>query len=201
MIARISLIFLCVLASVGVPAVPVHAQAPSSLSITTPRSGDALQGSVTINGSNTVLGFFSSDVSFSYSGDTTGTWFLISTVNAPINEGPLTTWDTTSITDGNYSLRLRVYLDDGTTRDTFVYNLRVRNYTPIETPTPAPTAIRPTPVPTITLTPTPFPTPTLMPANDAILTPTDVSITIGYGGIAAVILLGIIGFYLWLRKK
>jgi len=148
-----------------------------------------------------MAGFLFSEVAFAYAGDTTGTWFLIAALNNQVTEGTLATWDTTTITDGNYILRLRVYLDDGSFHDVTVRNLRVRNYTPVETPTPAPTSIRPTLVPTITLTPTPFPTPTLLPTNPAILTPANVSMSVGYGGLAAIILLIVLGSYLWLRRK
>ena len=179
----------------------VGAQTEGELIIKTPQAGEALQGIVTINGSVNMAGFLFSEVAFAYAGDTTGTWFLIAALNNQVTEGTLATWDTTTITDGNYILRLRVYLDDGSFHDVTVRNLRVRNYTPVETPTPAPTSIRPTLVPTITLTPTPFPTPTLLPTNPAILTPANVSMSVGYGGLAAIILLIVLGSYLWLRRK
>ena len=115
-----------------------------------------LQGVVTIRGSSNETGFLSAEVDFTYAGDTTGTWFLIATDSQPVDSSTLATWDTTTITDGDYNLRLRVILSDGTHLDVIIPNLRVRNYTPIETPTPAPTAVQPTLTPTITLTPTPF---------------------------------------------
>ena len=193
------LFFTILLAAITI--VPVGAQAGDLPAMDEPKSGEALQGLVTINGSNSIAGFVSSEISFSYSGDATETWFLIATTNTPIQDGTLTTWDTTSITDGDYRLRLRVFLENGSFQDVYVNDLRVRNYTPIETPTPGPTAIRPTLVPTITLTPTRFPTPTQMPTNQAILTPLDVSFSIGYGGIIAVILLALMGIYLALKRK
>lgn len=183
------------------PAQPVSAQAVSAPSITQPKLGEALQGVVTINGSTDVPGFLSSEISFSYSGDPTGTWFLIGQANHPVSEAALATWDTTSITDGAYTLRLRVYLSDGSFQDAFVFRLRVRNYTPIETPTPAPTSVQPTQTAMATLTPTPYPTPTGMPTNPAVLTPANVSLTLGYGGLGAVLLLALMGVYLWLRRK
>jgi hypothetical protein len=181
--------------------------------IDSPRPGDVLQGIVTISGSDDVAGFISAEVSFTYSGDPTGTWFLISLTNQPVNNNWLATWDTTIITDGNYVLRLRVSLADGSTRETTVPGLRVRNYTPIETHTPTaivPTAIlptataptaTPTPLPTITMTPSPFPTPTMMPNNPATLAPTDVYTSILYGGLAVILVFILFGFYLWLRRK
>ncbi len=169
--------------------------------ITSPRPGEALQGLVPITGSDNLPGFVSSEIAFAYSSETTSSWFLVATIDHPVIAGMLATWDTASITDGNYILRLRVQLNDGSFRDVTVQNLRVRNYTPVETPTPGPTAIKPTLVPTLTLTATPFPTPTPLPTNQAILTTTDLSMSIGVGGLGAVVLFAVLGIYLWLRRK
>jgi hypothetical protein len=178
---------------------PVVAQGQPA--ILSPQQGQVIQGVVTILGSSNETGFVSSEIDFGYAGDTTGTWFLIATGSQPVDSNTLATWDTTTITDGNYNLRLRVTLGDGTYLDAIVPNLRVRNYTPVETPTLAPTEVQPTITPTETLTPTPFPTPTLLPANPAVLTPADISTSLVYGGLGAVILIIILGIYLWLRRN
>jgi len=191
------LLLILFLASITVRSVVAQGQ-PSFIS---PQPGDVLQGLVTILGSSNETGFLSSEVDFTYTGDTTGTWFLVVTGSQPIDSNTLATWDTTTITDGNYDLRLRVYLTDGTHLDAIIPNLRVRNYTPVETPTPAPTAIQPTLTPTETLTPTPFPTPTDLPANPAVLTQKDISTSLAYGGMGTVIFIIILGIYFWLRRK
>jgi hypothetical protein len=180
---------------------PVRAQTGSGVSIETPSAGEALQGIVAITGSTAVEGFGYAELAFAYAGDSTGTWFLIATLTSPVEADTLASWDTTAITDGNYMLRLRVYLADDSTRDAVVTRLRVRNYTAIETPTPAPTAKQPTSIPSITPTSTPFPTPTPLPTNEAILTRSDVSVSVGLGGIVAVLLLALLSLYLWLRRK
>ena len=183
-------------------AIAVRAVSAQGLpAILAPQQGAVLQGMVTIRGSNDETGFLSSEVDFAYAGDTTDTWFLVGTGNQPVNSDTVVTWDTTTITDGNYNLRLRVYLSDGTHLDAIVPNLRVRNYTPVETPTPAPIAIQPTLTPSDTLTPTPFPLPTPLPVNPAVLTPADISTSLAYGGLGAVILIIILGIYLWLRRN
>jgi hypothetical protein len=173
----------------------------SNQAINSPQAGDALQGVVTVVGSSNLPGFASAQLSFSYIDDPTDTWFLITDLSQPVLDQTLVTWDTTSISDGNYTLRLRVILTDGSTHDVLVPGLRVRNYTPVETPTPAPTVPQATPLPTITQTPTPFPTPTLLPQNPAVLATSDVSFSIIYGGSAAILLFIIIGIYLWLRRN
>jgi hypothetical protein len=196
---RIGRLFLLILFLAALAVRSVAAQGQPA--IVSPQQGDVLQGVVAIRGSNNAAGFLSSEIDFAYAGDTTGTWFLIATSSQPVDSDTLATWDTTTITDGNYSLRLQVFLSDGTHLDAIIPNLRVRNYTPIETPTPAPTAVLPTLTPTITLTPTPFPSPTPLPANPALLTSTDISISLGYGGLGAVIFIIVVGIYLWLRRK
>jgi len=183
-------------------AVAVKSVAAQALpAILSPQLGEVLQGVVTIRGSSRAAGFMSSEVDFAYTGDATGTWFLIADGSQPVDSNTLATWDTTSITDGNYNLRLRVYLSDETHLDEIIPNLRVRNYTPVETPTPALTTSTPTLTPTDTLIPTPFPTPTPLPLNPAVLTTKDISTSLAYGGLGAVIFIVVFGVYLWLRRK
>ena len=174
---------------------------PGGPTITTPLPGDVLQGTVAVVGSSDITGFVSAELTFSYVDDPTATWFLITTFSQPVLNQGLAAWDTSSITDGNYNLRLRVFLTDGNIIDILVSNLRVRNYTPVETPTPAPTVPQATLLPTITLTSTPFPTPTDLPHNLAVLSPKDVSSSIIFGGLAACLLFIIVGIYLWLRRN
>ena len=98
------------LAAVAVRPVAAQGRLPSFH----PKQGDVLQGVVTIRGSSNETGFLSAEVDFAYAGDTTGTWFLIATGSQPVDSNILASWDTTTITDGNYNLRLRVTLTDGT---------------------------------------------------------------------------------------
>jgi hypothetical protein len=199
MMTRFGTVFLMMffLAAIGVRSVDAQV-GPVVIS---PRQGQVLQGVVTIRGSSDLSGFVSAEVAFTYSTDTTGTWFLISKSSQPVRLDTLATWDTTTITDGEYILRLRVHLKGGSSVDLLVTNLRVRNYTPVETPTPEPTAILPTAtlIPTLTFTPYPLPTP--LPTNPAILTPVDVSKSIAYGGFGAVLFLIVIGVYFTLRRR
>lgn len=169
--------------------------------ITAPRPGDALQGVITITGMSQVDGFASAEIAFSYTGDPTGTWFRIATGSQPVQDGILAVWDTTSISDGVYDLRLRVMSADGKTLEAVTSGVRVRNYTPVETATPTAFIPAATPFPTRTATATPYPTPTLLPPNPAVLSSKDVSVGIGYGGLAAVLLFLLLGGYLWLRRK
>jgi len=181
-----------VLAQVGQPGAP---------GINDPLPGDVLQGVVNIVGTTDITGFSSAEIAFSYNDDTTSTWFLIATTNGPSTDQLLTTWDTSSITDGTYTLRLRVILTDSEHLDILDPGLRVRNYTPIETPTPAPTAPQATALPTITPTETPFPTPTQLLQNRAIVSTVDVGSSLLYGGMAAFLLFIIVGLYISIRRN
>ena len=96
-----------------------------------PSPDEVLQGVVTILGSTDLFGFQSAEISFGYQSDATDTWFLIEQGESAINDDTLAIWDTTTITDGDYKIRVRVYLDDGTYADTIIPRLHVRNYSPI----------------------------------------------------------------------
>ncbi len=166
-----------------------------------PRTGDVLQGVVSITGTTDISGFAGSEISFAYTDDTTGTWFLIGRQDQPAFNDTLATWDTTVITDGNYVLRLRVQITDGSTRETVVPGLRVRNYSSVETPTSIPLAPESTQLPTVTPTSTPLPTPTSLPVNPARLAPKEVSASILYGGLLVILVFAIIGLLFWMRRK
>lgn len=106
--------------------------------IDSPRSGEALQGQVSIIGTTDIEGIQSFEVSFAYQRDDTNTWFLIGQGEGILRNQPLAVWDTTTISDGIYRLRIRAFLNDGRTLESVITGLRVRNYTPIETNTPEP---------------------------------------------------------------
>lgn len=106
--------------------------------IDSPRPGEALQGQVSIIGTTDIEGIKSFEVSFAYQRDDTNTWFLIGQGEGVFRSQTLAVWDTTTISDGIYRLRIRVFLNDGRTLESVITGLRVRNYTPIETNTPEP---------------------------------------------------------------
>lgn len=174
----------------------------SMISITSPVEGQVIQGAVTVTGSSAMPDFVSAEISFSYPNDPTGTWFLVAQADQQVESGTLATWDTTLITDGNYTLRLHVTLADGSTRDVTVPELRVRNYTPVETSTPAPAAAADaTPLPTVAPTATLYPTPTQLPSNPAEITSSEVWTSLLYGGLAVIVLIAFVWIYLRLRRN
>ncbi|MBN2149381.1 MAG: hypothetical protein JW726_18480 [Anaerolineales bacterium] len=189
------------------PLHPAFAQnSPFQVTITSPVPGQALQGAVPIYGSSNQPRFQNAELSFGYAIDTTDTWFLIQRSPSPVIEGILAQWDTTTITDGNYNLKLTVNLTNGEKVEYIVEGLRVRNYTPIETDTPTPIPASETPLPgsllqaspTDTLVPslTPVPSsPTPLPTNPAEISEQQLSASIGAGVAAAAGALLLIGIY------
>jgi hypothetical protein len=170
-------------------------QTPDGPGITSPRPGQALQGNVSISVAIPAEGFRSAELDFAYHDDPTGTWFLIAAVDKLPQSGLLTTWDTTTITDGIYDLRLVVYRVGSDQQEVVIRGVRVRNYTPVEKDTPAPSL----PAPAASLTPSPTPsatrqpyTSTPLPTNPAIVTQSMLtgSAARGVGAAAALFLLG-----------
>jgi len=169
--------------------------------VISPKQGDVLQGTVAIAGSTNVVGFKSAEVSFSYDSGTAPNWFLITESDQVVDNNTLAEWDTSIITDGNYKLLLRVYVEDGKPVDTIVTGLRVRNYTTIETPTPSAVQVTPTEPEAQTGSTASLAKPTS--ANPAQVTATDMLASVGKGiGIGVLILLvvGVI-FYLILKPR
>jgi hypothetical protein len=168
--------------------------------VTAPVSGQAVQGATPITGTTEVEGFQSAEVAFAYQDDPTNTWFLIAQSDIPVLGDTLAVWDTTTITDSTYKLRLRIFLSDGSVVDTFVTNIRVRNYTPIETPTPDPAA-RPTPG----LLPLPLPTdppqPTPLSPNSAAVTSHDVYRAALRGALTIIFLFVVFGLLIRIRRR
>jgi len=189
----------------------VQTTAPSA-SVDTPVSGQAVQGSVIIRGNTSTDGFQSFEVDFSYVNNHTQTWFLIQENTTPVEDGVLAVWDTSTITDGEYLLRLLINQIDGTQLEVLVNGLRVRNYSPIETDTPTPTlssithnpglaTASPTLFQTPSPTDTPHPTtPTPLPSNPAVITSTQMVLTLGKGAGFSIVLLAILGAYVGIRN-
>ena len=170
-------------------------------SISAPATGDAVQGVVVVSGNTDVAGFRSYELSFALANQAVQTWFVIARGNRPVNNDVLGEWDTTTLTDGTYSLRLTVEREDAEPETVLVENIRVRNYTPVETNTPAPTATTdPGEPPTPTVTPLP-PTPTALGDNPAELAPDSISNSAKLGAIGAVVLLGVLGLYTAARNR
>jgi hypothetical protein len=186
--------------------------------ITSPKSGEILRGQVNIAGNMNVTNFASAELSFAYASDPTSTWFTIQTFSTPLTSGEgqgvgdvIAYWDTTTLTDDDYRLRLRVNLQDGSFQEFLVTDLKIRNDVPVatETPTLTPTSepefALETPLPTSTPVPVPtrpvFPTPTSLPVNPASLTTHAINLTFGRGALLALAVFFVFGLFLRLRRS
>jgi hypothetical protein len=191
----------------------VAAQSADSagVAITAPSSGTPIQGTVNIEGSTLIENFISWEITFSYANDSTGTWFLIAEGDEQVSSGVLTQWDTTTISDADYNLRLTVFIDGGRREHFVIDNLRVRNYSPIETITPTPTLtstpFTETPRPSLTPSDTAQPTdtaipntPTPLPTNPATITKSDINNSLMRGAAGALTAFVVIGLYLSIKR-
>jgi hypothetical protein len=133
-------------------------------------------------------------LAFAYQNNPTDTWFLLAESDRGVVNEILAVWDTTTITDNTYQLRLTVTTKDAQKHVYMVEGLRVRNYSPIETDTPQPD-LQNYQTPKTSPAPTqPPPTPTPLPTNPLTVQQSDLthSALKGAGMVTVLFLFGII---------
>ena len=186
----------------------VAAQESPPIAITSPAPDEILRGHVTITGKVDVPSFVSVQLDFAYVSNPTNTWFNIQTFSQPLVDATLATWDTTSITDGDYVLRLRVNFEDGTSQEVTV-PIKIGNDA-LPTPTIEPSS---TPEPESVLIPTPFllaasptptevprPTPTALPANPVSLGQNQIYASLSRGALVILGLFAVAGLIIRVRR-
>ena len=196
---RLSLLFVVLL---------IAAQETPPVAISFPAPNELLRGQVTITGKLDVPSFLSAGLDFAYASDPIGTWFTIQSFSQPMTDSTLAVWDTTTITDGDYILRLRVSFEDGTFQEVTV-PIRIGNDV-LPTPTPEPTA---TPERDTVLIPTPFllaasptptslprPTPTALPPNPVSLRQNQIYSSLGRGALVILGLFALAGLIVRVRR-
>jgi hypothetical protein len=129
-------------------------------------------------------------------------------LSQPVFDSPLFTWDTTTITDGEYVLRLRVFISDGSVQEVQVPIVVQNDAAPtptlaptstaesvtVEIPTPFLLAASPTP------TDVPRPTPTPLPANPAALDQAEIYASLGRGALVILGVFAIAGLVVRFRR-
>lgn len=182
---------------------------PPSIFMISPREGQALLGVEVIEGKIRGDDFRSGAVRFSYAGGglRDRTWFYLADIEPEVEDSAQTSfrieWDTTQLTDGNYDLRIVAEYEGGSAIYELIQNLRIRNYSPVETLTPAPaqegTTLEFTP--TASGTPAPRSTPTPLPVNPAVVASDQLYGTLQVSAItvAGIFFLGMI--YWYFRKR
>jgi hypothetical protein len=186
----------------------IAAQDTPPIAITSPAANEALRGQVTVTGTLDVVTFASAQLDFAYADNPTNTWFIIQTFSQPVFDATLAVWDTTSVTDGAYVLRLRVNYEDGTFEQVTI-PIQIGNDA-VPTPTLAPTA---TPEEITVLAPTPFllaasptptdqprPTPTALPSNPVSLEQNEIYASLGRGALVILGLFALAGLILRVRR-
>jgi hypothetical protein len=186
----------------------IAAQDSPPIAITSPAPDEVLRGQVTITGRLDLVSFASAALEFAYASNPTDTWFNIQTFSQPIADSTLAVWDTTSITDGDYVLRLRVNFEDGTSQEATI-PIKVGNDAG-PTPTAEPTS---TPQESEVLVPTPFllaasptptevprPTPTALPPNPASLEGNEIYTSLGRGALVILGLFALAGLIIRVRR-
>jgi hypothetical protein len=184
------------------------AQESPPIAITSPAPQEILRDQVTITGKVDVPSFLSAQLDFAYASNPTDTWFTIQTFSQPFVDTALATWDTTSITDGDYILRLRVNFEDGTFQEVTV-PIKIGNDF-VSTPTLEPTS---TPETETVLIPTPFllaasptptdvprPTPTALPSNPVSLGQNQIYASLGRGALVILGLFALAGIIIRVRR-
>lgn len=99
------------------------------LYITFPDSDSNVDGIVEIRGSIPEINFSSAEVSYAYADAGETNWFLIAKLDHAVQDDILGSWDTTTITDGTYQLRLSVTLTNGEVNEAIIKDIHVTNYT------------------------------------------------------------------------
>ena len=186
----------------------------SPASITSPQNGETLRGQVQIQGQMDIPNFASAELAFTFdasASDPAASWFPIQTFPQPIQDPNIAVWDTTAVTDGDYALRLRIFLQDGTSQDVIVNNLKIRNNEPLPTPTVTPTEavfdfqpLNETPGAPNGQTPTPvilYPTTTPLPSNPASLNNASIITVFWQSAVLVVILFALFSLLLRFRKN
>ncbi|HSM23620.1 MAG TPA: hypothetical protein VK856_02020 [Anaerolineaceae bacterium] len=173
--------------------------------INSPKDGDVLQGNVYIEGTISGLTFTSAEISFRYQDSLSSNWFQIETIDSQIVDDTLAIWDTSTIADGIYQLRIEALYDDGRTQETIVNNLNIRNYTafnPITTSTPEIVENdddENEPIITTTATVAAIPTP--FPPNEMIISRSQFFLTMVQGAIFGILLLVVLLLFIIIRKR
>jgi len=182
--------------------------------IISPQPGDVLRGQVEIVGSMDIPNFSSAELAFSYASNPADNWFTIQTFPQPVQNSTLAIWDTTVLTDGDYILYLRVFLQDGSSQDVIIPDLKIGNDSPLPTLSPTATETAADPAGFITINPLPaatlkpavpalptFPPPTPLPANPAAVTSSSIQANFARGGLITLVLFAFFTLILRLRKN
>jgi hypothetical protein len=174
--------------------------------IQTPVDGEYLQGSVQIIGTVTGTGLQSAEISFRYQDSQSQSWFVIHKTTTSIVDDIIATWDTSTIADGAYQIRVLAVYENGRELEKIISDLNVRNYTPFdpiktENPQVISTENLQNQLATLEVTPTLRSSPTVMPTNEMVISQPQFITTAIQGGILGVLFLFVISLFIIIRGR
>lgn len=169
------------------------------LYITSPGTGSTVNGIVEISGSIPEVNFKSAKIFYAYDGSGVENWFQIAELSEPMQDVVLAKWDTTTITDGTYQLKLSVTTINGTVNEIIVEQITVMNYTHAEeTPLPNAGPVG-TSIPEFSTAAVDVNQPTMIPANPAAADRAQLISSMVAGIVLAVIVLVLLLIYSIIR--
>ena len=137
------------LLGVSVTATDAAPALQTQIEVTSPRPNAVLRGSVSVQGTANHPDFWKYEVHFAPGmNPPDNAWSVLLVREESVVNGQLAVWDTNTVPDGTYSLRLRVVRNDGNWEDLIIRPVSVQNQEPVPTETP-----EGTPTPLATLTP------------------------------------------------
>ena len=174
--------------------------------IQSPVDGEYLQGNVQIIGTVTGTGLQTADISFRYQDSQSQSWFVISQTTSPVVDDIIATWDTSTIADGVYQIRVLAVFENGRELEEIINNLNLRNYTPFdpiktENPELISTEYLQNQIVTDAATPTLSASPTPMPPNEMVISQSQFITTAIQGGILGVLFLFVIALFIIIRGR
>ncbi len=174
--------------------------------IQSPVDGEYLQGAIQIIGTVAGTGLQTAEISFRYQDSQSQSWFVIGQTSTPVVDDIIATWDTSTIADGVYQIRVLAVYENGREQEKIISNLNVRNYTPFnpiktENPEIVSTENIENQIVTIETTPTMRSSPTAMPPNEMVISQSQFITTAIQGGILGVLLLFVIALFILIRSR
>jgi hypothetical protein len=173
--------------------------------ISSPKEGEILQGNIYIEGTISGSTFQFAEISFQYQDSQSSNWFQIGTIDTPIVDDTIVVWDTSTIADGIYRIRVVAHYENDRVQEAIINNLDIRNYTPLDTvPNEEPETVQTDdPINQSLLTPTVtmIAVPTPMPQNEMVVSRTQFFLTLLQGAIFGVLLLVAIVIFVIIRRR
>jgi hypothetical protein len=174
--------------------------------IQSPVDGEYLQGTIQIIGTVTGTGLQTAEISFRYQDSQSQSWFVINQITSSVVEDVIATWDTSTIADGVYQIRVLAVFENGREQEKIINNLSVRNYPPFapiktENPQVISTENLQNQLATLEVTPTLRSSPTVMPTNEMVISQPQFITTAIQGGILGVLFLFVISLFIIIRGR